>query len=193
MLIILGLIILIAAVIVAVAGVTGNGASTHPLGHGFAVLGYHVTGSTGSLFLAGIVIGAAGVLGLSMVLSGARLSFRRGSSARQGLQQSRRETAAVTQDRDALIDQRDAARSPAPSTTENGAPLRGDDRTADGGLLAGLRRYAHRSAPPTPEATTPPDSAISQPAPGDLADTPASDAPGDSFVPAPAGASASAE
>jgi hypothetical protein len=51
MIVIVGLIILIAAVVIGVAGVLGNGGSGHALTHGFAVFGYHVTGSTGALFL----------------------------------------------------------------------------------------------------------------------------------------------
>ena len=44
MIIILGLIILVAAVIAGVAGVLGNGGTGHALTHPFAVFGYHVTG-----------------------------------------------------------------------------------------------------------------------------------------------------
>ena len=44
--IIIGLIILIAAVVAGVAGVLSNSGSGHPLTHHFAVFGYHVTGST---------------------------------------------------------------------------------------------------------------------------------------------------
>jgi hypothetical protein len=51
MIVIVGLIILLAAVIVGVAGVLGNGGSGHALTHGFSVFGYHVTGSSGTLFL----------------------------------------------------------------------------------------------------------------------------------------------
>ena len=111
MIIILGLVILIAAVIAGVAGVLANSGSGHALTHGFAVFGYHVTGSTGTLFLYGIVVGAAGLLGLTLLLAGARRTSRRGSAARRGLKQSRRETAAATQARDEIIDQRDAARA----------------------------------------------------------------------------------
>jgi hypothetical protein len=50
MIIILGLVILVAAVIVGVTGVLTNGGSGHGLAHGFEVFGYHVTGSTGTLF-----------------------------------------------------------------------------------------------------------------------------------------------
>ncbi len=111
MIIIVGLVILIAAVIAGVAGVLANSGSGHALTHGFVVLGYHVTGSTGTLFLYGIVVGAAGLLGLTLLLAGARRTSRRGSAARRGLKQSRRETAAATQARDDLIGQRDTARA----------------------------------------------------------------------------------
>jgi hypothetical protein len=40
-----GLIIVVAAAIVSVAGVVGNDGGAHALGHGFSVLGYHVTGN----------------------------------------------------------------------------------------------------------------------------------------------------
>jgi hypothetical protein len=93
MIIIIGLVILIAAVVAGVVGVLSNSGSGHPLTHPFAALGYHVTGSTGTLFLYGIV---------SLLLAGARRTSRRGREARRGLTQSRRETAAVTQDRDDL-------------------------------------------------------------------------------------------
>ena len=47
MFVVLGLIILVAAVVVGVAGVFNNVGSGHALTHGFSVFGYHVTGSTG--------------------------------------------------------------------------------------------------------------------------------------------------
>src|SRR5579863_279246 len=110
MIIIIGLVILVAAVVAGVSGVLSNSGSGHPLTHHFAVFGYHVTGSTGTLFLCGIVVGAVGLAGLSLLLAGARRTSRRGRQARRGLTQSRRETAAVTQDRDDLIRQRETAR-----------------------------------------------------------------------------------
>jgi uncharacterized membrane protein YciS (DUF1049 family) len=111
MIIIIGLVILVAAVVVGVSGVLSNSGSGHPLTHHFAVFGYHVTGSTGTLFLSGIVVGALGLLGLSLLLAGARRTSRRGRQVRRGLTQSRRETAAVTQDRDDLLGQRETARA----------------------------------------------------------------------------------
>ena len=109
MIVLLGLVILVAAGIVGVTGVLANGGHAHAVTH-FAVFGYHVTGSTGTLFLYGIVTGALAMLGLSLLLAGARRTSRRGRDARRGLAQSRRETAAVSQERDDLIGQRDTAR-----------------------------------------------------------------------------------
>ena len=106
MIVILGLVILVAAVIAGVAGVLANGGHAHEVTH-FAVFGYHVTGSTGTLFLYGIVIGALALAGLSLLLAGARRTSRRGREARRGLARSRRETAAVSADRDDLAGQRD--------------------------------------------------------------------------------------
>jgi hypothetical protein len=102
MIILVGLVLLVAAVVVGVAGVLTNGGGGHPLTDPFAVFGYHVTGSTGLLFLYGIVVGAVGLLGLSLLLTGARRTARRGRMARRELKQSRRETAAANQDRDDL-------------------------------------------------------------------------------------------
>ena len=109
MIVILGLIILVAALVVGVAGVLSNAGSAHALTHGFAVLGYHVTGSTGTLFLYGIVVGALAMLGLSLLLAGARRTSRRGSASRRDLEQSRSETAAVSQQRDDLLNRAEAA------------------------------------------------------------------------------------
>ena len=80
------------------------------------MFGYHVTGSTGTLFLYGIVVGALGLLGLTILLGGARRTSRRGREARHGLTRSRRETAAVSRDRDDLLDQRETARAYTAST-----------------------------------------------------------------------------
>jgi hypothetical protein len=116
MVLIIGLVILVAAVVVGVAGVLSNHGSGHALAHPFAVLGYHVTGSAGRLFLYGIVVGAVALLGLSLLLAAARRTSRRGAEARLALGQSQRETAAATADRDSLLDQRETARANAAST-----------------------------------------------------------------------------
>jgi hypothetical protein len=73
---------------------------------GFAVFGYHVTGSSGALFLYGIVVGAVGLLGLGLLLAGVRRTCRRGRAARRDLKESRREATDAYQDRDRLAEQR---------------------------------------------------------------------------------------
>src|ERR1700727_3941800 len=93
--VLVGLIVLFVAVIVGTVGVLGNAGGTHPLAENFSVLGYHVTGSTGTLFLSGIVVGAVGLLGLSVLLAGARRSAVRGRDARRDLARSQREPASA--------------------------------------------------------------------------------------------------
>ncbi|MGF7121213.1 hypothetical protein AB4Z09_20240 [Rhodococcus sp. TAF43] len=132
--IVIGLIILIAAVVVGVAGVLSNGGVEHALTDDFSVLGYHVTGSTGALFLCGIVVGAVGFLGLGLVLTGARRASRRGRAARNELEQSRRNEAALTQERDQLAatgTQTTTARHAAADTTAE-APAAPDSAHTDG-------------------------------------------------------------
>ncbi len=164
MIVILGLVILVAAVIAGVAGVLANGGHAHAVTH-FAVFGYHVTGSTGTLFLYGIVIGVLGMLGLSLLLAGARRTSRRGRDARRGLAQSRRETAAVSQDRDDLRGQRDTARAYTARTP-------GDDGIARNGSDPGLRgpslsERLFGRRPASPQAAPQPEAPASQaPAPG---------------------------
>ena len=121
MLVIFGLIVVVAAVIVGAAGVLGNDGGAHGVAHGFSVLGYHVNGS-GTVFLYGIAVGAVGLFGLWLLLAGARRTARRGRDARRGLRQSRRETAAVSKDRDDLIGQRDTARADTASALASPAP-----------------------------------------------------------------------
>jgi hypothetical protein len=146
MIVILGLIILVAAVVVAVAGVLGNAGAAHALTHGFAVFGYHVTGSTGRLFLCGVVVGAAGLAGLSVLLAGVRRTSRRGRTARRSLSQSRRETAAASQARDDLIAQRETARAYTASDLGSGA-LAGRQPDSDDNRWSRLRLFGHRSPP----------------------------------------------
>jgi hypothetical protein len=147
MIIIIGLVILVAAIVVGVAGVLSNDGSGHALTHPFAVFGYHVTGSTGELFLYGIVVGAVALAGLSLLLAAASRTSRRGREARRGLKQSRRETAAVTQDRDDLIGQRDTARTDTASTLGNSDGQADGDRPSGRHVSPGRRHlFGHRSA-----------------------------------------------
>ena len=105
MIVIIGLAVLFVAVIVGIVGVLSNAGAAHPLTENFAVFGYHVTGSTGTLFLFGIVVGAVAMLGMSALLAGARRTAGRGQDARRELARSRRETAFVNRDRATLLEQ----------------------------------------------------------------------------------------
>ena len=81
MIIIIGLAVLFVAVIVGIVGVLSNAGAAHALTENFAVFGYHVTGSTGTLFLFGIVVGAVAMLGMSALLAGARRTAAAGRCA----------------------------------------------------------------------------------------------------------------
>jgi hypothetical protein len=164
MIIIIGLVILIAAVVAGLVGVLSNSGSGHALTQPFAVFGYHVTGSTGTLFLYGMVVGAMALLGLSLLLAGARRTSRRGREARRGLTQSRRETAAVSQDRDDLLDERETARSYTASTLGSRPAASGPG----GGQHGRWHLFGSRSV--SPQAAAPP----AQPASGPAPDVPAS-------------------
>ena len=142
MIAIVGLVLLIAAVVVGLAGVLTNMGSTHHLVH-FTVLGYHVTGSTGRLFLYGLVVGMVGLLGLFLLLSAVRRSARAARAARRELKQALSETASVPQDRDDLLAQRQAAQddtldtrlTPYGRTQAAASPTRADDQAAANGDL----------------------------------------------------------
>ncbi|MFF1674669.1 hypothetical protein ACFVYG_01295 [Streptomyces sp. NPDC058256] len=141
--IILGLVILVAAVVIGVAGVLSNSGSAHELTGGFSVFGVDVTGSTGTLFLCGIVVGAAALLGLSLILTGTRRTTRRGRAARRGLKSSRRESAAAEQERGGLINERGSARAQT-------AQAEGDDADSAGPVERPRHKqhWFHRRAAP---------------------------------------------
>jgi hypothetical protein len=108
MIVIVGLFVLFVAAIVGFAGVLTNAGAAHPLTENFSVLGYHVTGSTGTLFLFGIVIGAVAMLGLSVLLAGAGRTAGRGRDSRHELKRSQRETAFLNQERDQRLEHQQA-------------------------------------------------------------------------------------
>ncbi|MBL1074160.1 hypothetical protein JK358_07100 [Nocardia sp. 2] len=92
---IIGLIALLGAVAVGVAGIQANNGDDNTISNGFTVFNHTYTGSTGLLFAYGILVGAIGTCGLIMLLAGAWTTSRRGVVARRELRQSRREMAAA--------------------------------------------------------------------------------------------------
>lgn len=87
---IVGLLLFAAAVLVGVAGVAANTGAEHQLAGGFTVFGYHVHSSAGKLFLAGLLIGAVGMLGFLMATEG----LRRNAALRRELFRFRRQARA---------------------------------------------------------------------------------------------------
>ncbi|RMI31270.1 hypothetical protein [Nocardia stercoris] len=142
MIVILGLILVVAAVIVGVVGILNNDGSAHPLLNDFTVLGYHVTGSTAAVYVSGIVVGAVGVAGLALLLAGVRHSTRRAQAVRAERDLARRDADAARHARGdvAAVDDRPRAavddRAPAPAAVR---PARAEH----GWHLWGGRRAGH--------------------------------------------------
>ena len=146
MIVLIGLVLLLAAVVVGVLGVLTNGGGAHAMSGDFSVLGYHVTGSTGTLFFYGIVVGAVGLFGLSVLLTGVLRTARRGRVARRELKDSRQDTASASRDRDDLAEahRRETVGTLAAPGVVSDRVDRGDRRPAGG--RGRLRRFGHRSA-----------------------------------------------
>jgi hypothetical protein len=151
MIVIIGLLILIAAAVVAVFGVASNSGGAHPLGQSFALFGQHLNGlSTGQLFLGGIVVGVVGMLGLSLLLGPfTRRLASRGS--RRELRGSQRETTDLREDRDRLAQQLDDQHS-----VDTGAPSPGEDLAPPATSnpperLVGARPGSRHSSGPHPD------------------------------------------
>jgi uncharacterized membrane protein len=107
MIVIIGLIALIAAATVAVAGVVTNSGSSHALGDNFGVFGQHLnSASTGQLFL----YGAVGMLGLTL-LWGAFTRRLASGGMRRELKSTKRESEILRQDRDRLNKELDIERN----------------------------------------------------------------------------------
>ncbi|WP_067654257.1 hypothetical protein [Nocardia harenae] len=98
MIILIGLLVLVAAVIVGVAGTVANTGENHYLASDFTVFDYHFSGSSGLLFFDGIVLGALGMFGFVLVVGGSWFASRRAMLARRELRQSRKEVAAARKD-----------------------------------------------------------------------------------------------
>ncbi|WP_201274647.1 hypothetical protein [Mycolicibacterium sp. CH28] len=132
MLVIIGLIVMLVAAIVAIVGILSNAGPDHLLGESFSVFGYHVTGSTGTLFLFGIAVGAVAAIGLGLLLAGTRRSTTRAHDAQRDARRLRLETASVNRERDTRVEHQ-------PQLHEGTELPETDDHTMLGALRAKLR------------------------------------------------------
>ncbi|MBH0776891.1 hypothetical protein [Nocardia bovistercoris] len=112
MIIILGLLVLIAAVVVGVAGVAANTGEVRTDTSDFGVFDYHFTASAGELFLYGMAVGAIGMLGLALLLAGLWKSSRRNSETRRELRRTRKEAAQARRADDAAVRDATPPKSP---------------------------------------------------------------------------------
>ena len=101
----LGLLLLAAAAIVAVVGVLANVGGAHALNSDFSMFGYHLHGSTGQLLLIGVIVGAVGMLGLTMLLAGFGRGFSRRATTRREIKQTRRQADSLHEERQTLAHQ----------------------------------------------------------------------------------------
>ncbi len=143
MLVVIGLIVLLLAAFVGVVGVLTNAGASHLLTDNFAVLGYDVTGSTGTLFLYGIVVGTVAGVGLSVLLVGARRAAARGGSPRRELAHSPSDVASVEADQGA---RRDRDRRDRHGGANTDAPSHPHEADTGGNRFPWVRRWAHRSS-----------------------------------------------
>ncbi len=138
---VVGLLLLAAAVVVGAAGVAANTGSEHQLPGGFTIFGYHLHGSAGRLYLAGLVIGAVAMLGFMMVADG----LRRDAALRRELGRFRRDARARRR-ADATAAGQTAPAAAAPAAT---APAKTAEpaaaRTADTSAERSLRRRVLRN------------------------------------------------
>ena len=150
MIVIVGLVVLLVAVIVGFTGVLTNAGPAHPLTENFSLFGYHVTGSTGTLFLSGIVVGAVAMLGLSVLLAGARRTAGRGRDARHELTRSQRETAFLNQERDQRLEHQQVGTATGSPVNSEAAPTPPQQDPPARSLVAPSTTDGHRARGRTP-------------------------------------------
>lgn len=146
MIVILGVVLLIAAVVVGVAAVVTNMGGAHELTAAFKVFGYHMTGSTGMLFLFGAIIGAVAVLGLSLLLGGMRRTTRKKHAMRQALKGERHDAAAArSTDHEGRVDHPDTRSDLGTAARQDGTSPR-DGRPDRDGHRRKRHLFGHRPA-----------------------------------------------
>ena len=142
--VLLGLVLLLAAVVIGVTGAATNAGQTHALAGGFDVFGYTFTGSAGALFVAGMVVGATGLLGLLLVIAGSRVSARKARAAKREVKRARREAAAAERARDRALHEQERVAATT-SVVSNDATVAPGTRTGHPWSRWFGRRRAHTS------------------------------------------------
>ena len=126
---VIGLILLLLALIVGLVGVLANLSAGAALTGGFNIFGLAYDGTSGQLFLFGIVVGAIAMLGIGLVFG----ALGRRREARRELKESRREAEDLRRQHDRLAQEleEERAQRPAATTTqgtraaETGSPATG--------------------------------------------------------------------
>ena len=131
--IVLGLLLLVAAAVIAVDGVLTNLGHSHLLTRSLDIFGYHLTGSTGRLLLVGVILGAAGMLGLNLLLAGLGRGIKRRVSTRRQLKADDRQNKQLASERDQLARELDDERA------RTADPNLGTAREGDGGAPGAVR------------------------------------------------------
>lgn len=174
---ILGLLILAAAVVVGVDAVASNTGSAHAVPGGVHFFGYLVHGSVGQAFLAGIIVGAVGLVGLALVFDGMHRSARLRRElafARREISRSRRRAADAEKaaaDAEATRPTTPVAPAPEPApepvavtrrtTTETEVPADSDTSTGESRVPAWVALARRRSQQPAATAGASTDSTSS--------------------------------
>ncbi|HEU5355885.1 MAG TPA: hypothetical protein VFU65_15540 [Actinocrinis sp.] len=150
---VVGLLLLAAAVAVGAAGVAANTGTEHQLSNGFTLFGYHLHGSAGRLYLAGMVIGAVAMLGFMMVADGLRrdAALRRELGRFRRDARARRRAEADTAGKTAPVP---VATAPAIAAPSNTAPSNTAPTNTAPSKIAPIRIGRARKAEPVAVSTT---------------------------------------
>jgi hypothetical protein len=130
--IVLGLLLLIAAGAVALGGIFANSGSGHALAQSFTVFGYELEGSSGRIFVYGIVVGVIAALGFGLLVAGLNRGVRHRVATRRELRRARQEKEVLQRQHDELAsrldDEHARAEGRAPTVSER-PPV--EDRSSD--------------------------------------------------------------
>jgi hypothetical protein len=140
--------IVLAAVVVSIAGSSNNAAPRHQLAEPFSAFGYHVAGFTVTPILLWIVLVSVGVLGLGLLVTGARRTVQRGRDARRELARSQRETSFINRGHIGLVEHEQHNGALARTSTTDGVS-RKQPHTGGRARWSGRQPAATTSADPS--------------------------------------------